>query len=161
MWLWLSIYPKRKQKKSMSWHSPLISILTMPSQSRKHYKCSKHCNSFWSHCSTKSCPATSAKDYDTAKVAGFQFEFSGSKTYWSTQETMCTFINKILVPYFSKQKAKLSGYIPFLFFTYITYLFTYISFILLDHQLSLLFLYALISWWSVTFLFPPFISGSL
>ncbi|KIM89788.1 hypothetical protein PILCRDRAFT_94971 [Piloderma croceum F 1598] len=41
--------------------------------------------------STKTCPAASAKDYDAATEAGFRFEFSKSKTYWSTQETMCTF----------------------------------------------------------------------
>ena len=40
--------------------------------------------------------------------AGFRFEFSKSKTYWSTQEMMHTFVDKILQLYFSEQKAKLS-----------------------------------------------------
>jgi hypothetical protein len=57
--------------------------------------------------SSKTCPATSAKDYDTVKAAGFCCEFSKTKTYWSTQETMHTFVNEILVPYCSKQKIKL------------------------------------------------------
>lgn len=57
--------------------------------------------------SAKTCPTASAKDYDAAKAAGFRFEFSKSKTYWSTQETMRTFVDHILVPYFSKQKVTL------------------------------------------------------
>jgi hypothetical protein len=57
--------------------------------------------------STKTCPAASAKDYDAAKAAGLQFEFSKSKTYWSTQETMCTFIDEMLMSYLSKQKVRL------------------------------------------------------
>ena len=57
--------------------------------------------------STKTCPAPSAKDYKIAKAAGFRFEFSKSETYWSTQETMRTFVNEMLVPYFSRQKMKL------------------------------------------------------
>jgi hypothetical protein len=57
--------------------------------------------------SAKSCPSSSAKDYNAAKAAGFRFEFSKSKTYWSTQETMQLLVEKIIVPYFSAQKARL------------------------------------------------------
>jgi hypothetical protein len=56
---------------------------------------------------TKSCPSKSAPNYDEAKGAGFRFEFSKSKTYWSTQETMCLLVDNIIAPYFAKQKAKL------------------------------------------------------
>jgi hypothetical protein len=55
----------------------------------------------------KTCPSTSAKRYDAAKAAGFRFEFSKTRTYWSTQETMHTLVDGIIAPYFSKQKAKL------------------------------------------------------
>jgi hypothetical protein len=33
--------------------------------------------------SAKSCPSESAPDYNAAKAAGFQFEYSKTKTYWS------------------------------------------------------------------------------
>jgi hypothetical protein len=55
----------------------------------------------------KTCPSKSAKDYDAAKAAGFRFEFSKSKTYWSTHETMHDLVDEIIAPYFAKQKAKL------------------------------------------------------
>ena len=57
--------------------------------------------------SNKSCPNSSAPDYDNAKAAGFHFEYSKTKTYWSTHEMMHSFVEEILVPYFSVQKAKL------------------------------------------------------
>jgi hypothetical protein len=34
--------------------------------------------------SAKTCPSKSAKDYDAADAAGFHFEYSKSKMYWST-----------------------------------------------------------------------------
>jgi len=55
--------------------------------------------------STRSCPSKSAPDYQAAKVAGFCFEYSKTKTYWSTQETMHFFVEEILVPYLLEQKA--------------------------------------------------------
>lgn len=39
--------------------------------------------------------------------ARFKFEFSGTKTYWSNQETMHAFVNDILAPYFDERKVKL------------------------------------------------------
>jgi hypothetical protein len=57
--------------------------------------------------SAKTCPSPSANDYNAANAAGFRFEFSKSKTYWSTQETMRLLVDHIIAPYFSKQKAKL------------------------------------------------------
>ncbi|KAH9955279.1 hypothetical protein BGW80DRAFT_1112687, partial [Lactifluus volemus] len=38
-----------------------------------------------------SLPATSSPNYDNAMKARFKFEFSGTKTYWSNQETMRAF----------------------------------------------------------------------
>jgi hypothetical protein len=58
--------------------------------------------------SAKTCPSASAKDYDAAKAAGFCFEFSKTKTYRSTHETMHTLVDKIFAPYFAAQKVKLS-----------------------------------------------------
>jgi hypothetical protein len=57
--------------------------------------------------STRSCPNKSAKSYKEAESAGFCFEFSGTGTYWSNQKTMQSFVNNILVPYFTEQKTKL------------------------------------------------------
>jgi hypothetical protein len=37
----------------------------------------------------------------------FHFEYSKSKTYWSTQETMHLLVDNIITPYFARQKAKL------------------------------------------------------
>jgi hypothetical protein len=48
-----------------------------------------------------SLPAASSPNYDNAMKAGFKFEFSGMKTYWSNQETMHAFVNNILAPYFA------------------------------------------------------------
>jgi hypothetical protein len=57
--------------------------------------------------SAKTCPSASAKDYDAAKAAGFRFEFSKTKTYWSTHETMHTLVDEIIAPYLAVEKAKL------------------------------------------------------
>jgi hypothetical protein len=57
--------------------------------------------------SSRSCPNKSANSYDEAERAGFHFEFSGTGTYWSNQKTMRSFVNDILVPYFTAQKMKL------------------------------------------------------
>jgi hypothetical protein len=40
-------------------------------------------------------------------TARFKFEFSGTKTYWSNQETMHAFVNNILTPYFARRKVEL------------------------------------------------------
>ena len=57
--------------------------------------------------SSRSCPSESAPDYDVAAAAGFRFEFSKTKTYWLTHETMHSFVERILVLYLSEQKTKL------------------------------------------------------
>lgn len=57
---------------------------------------------------SKSCPSTTAPCYDEAIAAGFRFEFSGTKTYWSNQKTMREFVDNILAPYFENSKKKLN-----------------------------------------------------
>ncbi|KAF4621853.1 hypothetical protein D9613_012075 [Agrocybe pediades] len=54
-----------------------------------------------------SLPAPTATNYDDCIKAGFLFEVSGTKTYWSNQSTMRNFVNKILAPYFDKKKEEL------------------------------------------------------
>lgn len=56
--------------------------------------------------SARSLPEDTAPSFDTALALGFIFEFSQTKTYWSTQETMRGFVSRILVPYFRKQIAE-------------------------------------------------------
>ena len=58
--------------------------------------------------STKqSLPTPKATNYDDLLKAGFKLETSGTKTYWSNQEKMKTFVNDILAPYFNKKKIDL------------------------------------------------------
>jgi hypothetical protein len=58
--------------------------------------------------SNRSCPDPGkAPNYKDAIAAGFRLEFSGTKTYWSNQNTMRSFVNEILAPYFQETKAKL------------------------------------------------------
>ncbi|KAJ8592551.1 hypothetical protein M405DRAFT_686519, partial [Rhizopogon salebrosus TDB-379] len=58
--------------------------------------------------STKgSCPSTSSDRYDDSLNAGFRFEFSNTKTYWSTHETMHDLVDNIIAPYFDKKKREL------------------------------------------------------
>ena len=57
--------------------------------------------------SAKTCPSASAKNYHAMKAVRLRFEFSKTKTYWSTHETMHTLVNDIITPYFARQKAKL------------------------------------------------------
>lgn len=58
--------------------------------------------------STKqSLPASGAKGMDESKGAGFLFESSMTKTYWSTQATMRNFVDSILAPHFETVKARL------------------------------------------------------
>jgi hypothetical protein len=54
-----------------------------------------------------SLPAASAPNYDDALKARFKFEFSGTKTYWSNQETMRAFVNDIFTPYLDERKVEL------------------------------------------------------
>jgi hypothetical protein len=54
-----------------------------------------------------SLPAASSPNYDDAMKAGFKFEFSGTKTYWSNQKTMRVFVDNILTPYFTSRKVEL------------------------------------------------------
>lgn len=54
----------------------------------------------------QSLPQPSAPCYNDCIKAGFHFEFSGTKTYWSNQKTMRTFADHILAPYFAEAKAK-------------------------------------------------------
>src|SRR5208283_3351359 len=55
----------------------------------------------------RSCPAPSSPAYDEAISAGFKFEYSGTKTYWSNQRTMRLFVDDILSPYFEWTKVRL------------------------------------------------------
>jgi hypothetical protein len=57
--------------------------------------------------SSVSMPSTDSPSYAEAVLVGFLFEYSKTKTYWSTQETMRNFVNCILAPYFDSQKEKL------------------------------------------------------
>jgi len=56
-----------------------------------------------------SCPSLKAPFYKEASAAGMEFECSGTKTYWSNQQMMKNFVNKILAPYFNEQKKSLGS----------------------------------------------------
>jgi hypothetical protein len=56
----------------------------------------------------KSLPSQYAPNMADVNAAGMQLEFSGTKTYWSNQKTMQSFVNRILAPYFEKTKAQLA-----------------------------------------------------
>ena len=55
----------------------------------------------------QSLPKKNAPHYHDVTMAGMKFESSRTKTYWSNQETMQKFVNKILAPYFDATKARL------------------------------------------------------
>ncbi len=55
----------------------------------------------------RSCPSKGAPNYQDAMDLGFVFEFSGTGTYWSNQQTMRSFVDNILAPYFDGVKHKL------------------------------------------------------
>ena len=57
--------------------------------------------------SAVSCPKQSANCHTQATNTGFQFEYSGNQTYWSTQKTMRSLVDNVITPYFSEQKEKL------------------------------------------------------
>jgi len=59
----------------------------------------------------QSTPLPNSADFAEAKALGFLFEFSATDMYWSTFDTMCSYINSILVPYWIRKK-KLLGAQP-------------------------------------------------
>jgi hypothetical protein len=56
---------------------------------------------------TASQPSKKSLSYEAAIRAGFLFESSNTPMYWSTQETMRSFVNNILAPYFKAVKIHL------------------------------------------------------
>lgn len=52
----------------------------------------------------RSLPSESARGMDEAARLGFLFKLSCTRTYWSTLETMKSYVIKILVPYFEEKK---------------------------------------------------------
>ncbi|KAF4615755.1 hypothetical protein D9613_012424 [Agrocybe pediades] len=54
-----------------------------------------------------SLPSAASVHYEECINAGFLFEASGTKTYWSNQSTMKSFVNRILAPYFERKKQEL------------------------------------------------------
>jgi hypothetical protein len=56
---------------------------------------------------TKSCPSKDAGCLAKVNAAGMKLEYSGTSTYWSNQKMMQNFVNKILAPYFTKEKINL------------------------------------------------------
>jgi hypothetical protein len=54
-----------------------------------------------------SCPNKKAPSYAEAKKLGFLLEPSKTSTYWSTQATMETLVNRIIAPYFERKKIEL------------------------------------------------------
>ena len=61
----------------------------------------------WQGYSAVSLPKPSAPGYAEAVALGFRFEFTCTSTYWSTEETMKSYVKYTLVPYFEKQKSKM------------------------------------------------------
>ena len=55
----------------------------------------------------RGCPSLKSEHYNDLLKEGFLLEPSGTTTYWSNQETMHSFVDKILTPYFSKEKTQL------------------------------------------------------
>lgn len=56
---------------------------------------------------TKSCPNKSAPHYDESINAGFRFDPSGTKTYWSNHDTMHALVDDIIAPFFARKKKEL------------------------------------------------------
>jgi hypothetical protein len=56
---------------------------------------------------TKSCPQSTAPCYEECVSHSFRFEFSKTDTYWSTQETMESLVDKVIAPYFDAEKKAL------------------------------------------------------
>jgi len=53
-----------------------------------------------------SIPVATSPNYADAINAGFKLEPSGTKTYWSNQQTMRKFVDDILKPYFERRKVE-------------------------------------------------------
>ncbi|KAG8726118.1 hypothetical protein FRC12_023690 [Ceratobasidium sp. 428] len=56
--------------------------------------------------SDRSVPGSDSPGWSEAQRLGFLLEHSNTGTYWSTFETMCNWVTKVLAPYFEAQKAK-------------------------------------------------------
>ncbi|QRW01281.1 DDE superfamily endonuclease [Ceratobasidium sp. AG-Ba] len=56
--------------------------------------------------SVRSVPDKNTPGYSEAQQLGFLLEYSKTKTYWSTFETMCCWVSDILAPYFRAQVEK-------------------------------------------------------
>lgn len=56
---------------------------------------------------TKVCPDRSAPHYDDSIKAGFRFEPSKTKTYWSNRRTMRSLVDDIIAPHFEGKKKEL------------------------------------------------------
>ncbi|KAG8705120.1 hypothetical protein FRC08_001834 [Ceratobasidium sp. 394] len=56
--------------------------------------------------STRSVPDSNSPGYSEAQRLGFLLDYSNTNTYWSTFDTMCRWVRKILVPYFRAQQQK-------------------------------------------------------
>ncbi len=52
-------------------------------------------------------PSNFSKKYVESKNTGFRWEYSETKTYWSTQRTMHLLVDNIIAPYFARMKSKL------------------------------------------------------
>jgi DDE superfamily endonuclease len=55
-----------------------------------------------------SLPSKNCRSRKEAEEAGFLLKASMTKTYWSTQQTMKNFVNKIMAPHFDSMKVRLS-----------------------------------------------------
>jgi hypothetical protein len=55
----------------------------------------------------RSRPSPNSPHYQDLLKAGFLIQESGTKTYWSNQKTMESFVDKILAPFFENAKTKL------------------------------------------------------
>ncbi|EJD40365.1 hypothetical protein AURDEDRAFT_22701, partial [Auricularia subglabra TFB-10046 SS5] len=57
--------------------------------------------------SVRSLPRSDAPGRERAQELGFLFEYSNMDTYWSTQETMRSYVDNILAPYFERRRIEL------------------------------------------------------
>ncbi|KAF7798423.1 hypothetical protein EIP86_009644 [Pleurotus ostreatoroseus] len=61
----------------------------------------------WKGKTAASLPSSTARMRAEADQLGFRFESSKTDTYWSTFETMCSYIDHILTPYLDRKKREL------------------------------------------------------
>lgn len=61
----------------------------------------------WQGTTARSLPSTHSPGYNNAINRGFLFEFTKTKTYWSTISMMQSYVNGILIPYFRQEQHKL------------------------------------------------------